>query len=257
MLTWTLFTSWILVITETPTWHERDITWFVRWHILRFVDFCWPGGLQLANEQREDSYHFLVFTDLFGNRTHGVIVQYYRAYQVQTHTHSHIMMNSCGVFLNSDSCFLLALCSVCPIRKELSRMATSGIHQSPVFIHPLPCVSSPSSRTTMPWETAYHGNNSFKYTELMDNLAFVKCWTRLYICIFYSVSHLQSLSLLVQLRPARQADFEETIKEFSAKLSLVPLPPPGQLHVVRKLSAVPSFSVLVSLPICIYLCLCV
>lgn len=41
------------------------------------------------------------------------------------------------------------------------------------------------------------------------------------------------VSLLVQLRPARQSDFEEIIKEFSAKLSLVPLPPPGQLHVVR------------------------
>lgn len=46
------------------------------------------GGLQLANEQKEDNYHFLVFTDLFGNRTHGVIVQYYRAVQVQTHTHT-------------------------------------------------------------------------------------------------------------------------------------------------------------------------
>lgn len=42
------------------------------------------------------------------------------------------------------------------------------------------------------------------------------------------------LSLLVQLHTARQADFEETVKEFTAKLSLVPLPPPGQLHVVRK-----------------------
>lgn len=37
----------------------------------------------MANEQREDSYHFLVFTDLFGNRTHGVVVQYHRPVQVQ------------------------------------------------------------------------------------------------------------------------------------------------------------------------------
>ncbi|KAG7240953.1 hypothetical protein INR49_026128 [Caranx melampygus] len=73
---------------------------------------------KLASEQKEDSYHFLVFTDLFGNRTHGVVLQCYRA---------------------------------------------------------------------------------------------------------------------VQLRTARQADFEETIKEFSAKLSLVPLPPPGQLHVTFSL----------------------
>lgn len=54
-----------------------------------------------------------------------------------------------------------------------------------------------------------------------------------------SNTFLYLLSLLVQLRPARQADFEETIKEFSAKLSLVPLPPPGRLHVVRN-----SFSLL-------------
>lgn len=53
-----------------------------------------------------------------------------------------------------------------------------------------------------------------------------------FLCVSHARLHL--LSLLVQLRPVRQADFEETIKEFSAKLSLVPLPPPGQLHVVRK-----------------------
>lgn len=52
--------------------------------------------------------------------------------------------------------------------------------------------------------------------------------------IFHLASCLHMLSLLVQLHTARQADFEETVKEFSAKLSLVPLPPPGQLHVVRK-----------------------
>lgn len=50
------------------------------------------------------------------------------------------------------------------------------------------------------------------------------------------MKRIYSSSLLVQLRPARQSDFEEVIKEFSAKLSLVPLPPPGQLHVVRKYS---------------------
>lgn len=51
----------------------RETYWF----------FYWLGGLHLASEQREDSYHFLVFTDLFGNRTHGVVVQYHRPVQVQ------------------------------------------------------------------------------------------------------------------------------------------------------------------------------
>ncbi|KAF0024519.1 hypothetical protein F2P81_023321 [Scophthalmus maximus] len=49
--------------------------------LIALPQLCFPGGLQLANEQKEDSYHFLVFTDLFGNRTHGVVVQYYRAVQ--------------------------------------------------------------------------------------------------------------------------------------------------------------------------------
>lgn len=68
----------------------------------------------------------------------------------------------------------------------------------------------------------------------MDNLPpgyrpLLTCLTR------FCLPPLDSIpSLLVLLRLARQADFEETIKEFSAKLSLVPLPPPGQLHVVRK-----------------------
>lgn len=50
---------------------------------LEAFGFHWLGGLQLASEQREDSYHFLVFTDLLGNRTHGVVVQSYRAVQVK------------------------------------------------------------------------------------------------------------------------------------------------------------------------------
>lgn len=79
--------------------HERSIDLNSGlWHVLRLLDFHWLGGLQLANEQREDSYHFLVFTDLFGNRTHGVVVQHYRAVQVQTHTHTsykHVESNSC------------------------------------------------------------------------------------------------------------------------------------------------------------------
>uniref|UniRef100_A0A8D3DF71 DENN domain containing 3 n=1 Tax=Scophthalmus maximus TaxID=52904 RepID=A0A8D3DF71_SCOMX len=118
------------------------------------------GGLQLANEQKEDSYHFLVFTDLFGNRTHGVVVQYYRA-----SCQEGVVQN--GHRWNSSKSRLYAPFAVCIISK-------------------------------FPY-----------YNALRECLS----------------------CLLVQIRPARQADIEETIKEFSAKLSLVPLPPPGQLHV--------------------------
>uniref|UniRef100_A0A7N6F6A7 UDENN domain-containing protein n=1 Tax=Anabas testudineus TaxID=64144 RepID=A0A7N6F6A7_ANATE len=127
--------------------------------LIALPQLCFPGGLQLASEQKEDSYHFLVFTDLFGNRTHGVVVQYY------TTCLEGVVQN--GHRWNSSKPRLYAPFAVCVISK-------------------------------FPY-----------YNALRDCLS----------------------CLLVQLRPARQVDFEETIKEFSAKLSLVPLPPPGQLHV--------------------------
>ncbi|KAK7898355.1 hypothetical protein WMY93_019208 [Mugilogobius chulae] len=126
--------------------------------LIALPQLCFPGGMQLSSEQKEDTYHFLVFTDLFGNRTHGVVVQYYRAVQMcQENGHRWI----------SSKCRLFTPFAICIISK-------------------------------FPY-----------YNALRDCLS----------------------CLLVQLRPARQSDFEERVKEFSAKLSLVPLPPPGQLHV--------------------------
>uniref|UniRef100_A0A667WJF1 DENN domain containing 3 n=1 Tax=Myripristis murdjan TaxID=586833 RepID=A0A667WJF1_9TELE len=124
--------------------------------LIALPQLCFPGGLQLSTEQRDDSYHFLVFTDLFGNRTHGVVVQYYRDSGAQN-----------GHRWNSSKSRLYAPFAICIISK-------------------------------FPY-----------YNALRDCLS----------------------CLLVQLRPGRLADFEETVKEFSAKLSLVPMPPPGQLHV--------------------------
>ncbi|XP_067355518.1 DENN domain-containing protein 3 isoform X2 [Channa argus] len=127
--------------------------------LIALPQLCFPGGLQLFSEPKEDTYHFLVFTDLFGNRTHGVVLQYYRAVQ------EGVLQN--GHRRNSSKSRLFTPFAVCVISK-------------------------------FPY-----------YNALRDCLS----------------------CLLVQLRPARQADIEETIREFSAKLSLVPLPPPGQLHV--------------------------
>ncbi|XP_041045801.1 DENN domain-containing protein 3 [Carcharodon carcharias] len=42
---------------------------------------CFPGELQIQTEPKEDHYHFLVFTDVFGTRTYGVAVQFYRPIQ--------------------------------------------------------------------------------------------------------------------------------------------------------------------------------
>lgn len=129
--------------------------------LIALPQLCFPGGLQLSSEQKEDTYHFLVFTDLFGNRTHGVVAQYYRAIQSCQDS----VQN--GHRWNSSKCRLFTPFAICVISK-------------------------------FPY-----------YNALRDCLS----------------------CLLAQLRPARQSDFEEKIKEFSAKLSLVPLPPPGQLNV--------------------------
>ncbi|CAN9503904.1 unnamed protein product [Ophioblennius macclurei] len=130
--------------------------------LIALPHLCFPGGLQLSTEQREDSYHFLVFTDLFGNRTHGVVAQHYRAVQSWQE----------GVVQNGNRWI------------------------------------SPKTRLFTPFAVCIISKFPY-YNALKDCLS----------------------CLLAQLRPARQADFEETIKEFSARLSLVPLPPPGQLHV--------------------------
>ncbi|OWK49921.1 DENN domain-containing protein 3 [Lonchura striata] len=40
------------------------------------------GGLYVTSESKEDHIHFLVFTDVCGNRTYGVVAQYYQSMQV-------------------------------------------------------------------------------------------------------------------------------------------------------------------------------
>ncbi|KFP83806.1 DENN domain-containing protein 3, partial [Apaloderma vittatum] len=42
---------------------------------------CFPGGLYITSESKEDHIHFLVFTDVCGNRTYGVVAQYYQPMQ--------------------------------------------------------------------------------------------------------------------------------------------------------------------------------
>lgn len=40
------------------------------------------GGVCVASEPKEDYIHFLVLTDVCGNRTYGVVAQYYRPLHV-------------------------------------------------------------------------------------------------------------------------------------------------------------------------------
>uniref|UniRef100_A0A8K9XWJ5 DENN domain-containing protein 3 n=1 Tax=Oncorhynchus mykiss TaxID=8022 RepID=A0A8K9XWJ5_ONCMY len=114
--------------------------------LMALPQLCFPGGLQVTNEPKEERFHFLVFTDVFGNQTHGVVVQCCRPFQGQY------------VFNTARICVL----------------------------------------------------------------SFLKSFSSVHFC-----------SLLAQLRACRLS--EERVKEFAAKLSLVPIPPPGQLHVVFNL----------------------
>uniref|UniRef100_A0A8B9EVT1 DENN domain-containing protein 3 n=1 Tax=Amazona collaria TaxID=241587 RepID=A0A8B9EVT1_9PSIT len=121
--------------------------------LLGLPQLCFPGGLYITSESKEDHIHFLVFTDVCGNRTYGAVAQYYQPLQVCYFTHMPV-------------CFV--------------PFAVCVISRYPYFNALKDCLSC----------------------------------------------------LLVQLRPLQDLDVEEHIKEFSAKLFLIPSPPPGPLHLV-------------------------
>ncbi|KAG9278943.1 DENN domain-containing protein 3 isoform X1 [Astyanax mexicanus] len=134
--------------------------------LIALPQLCFPGGLMVATENQDDSYHFLVFTDVFGNQTHGVVVQYY---------------------------------------KSLQFSLDGSAHQNGVRSSKLP-----------------------------------RLYTAYGICVISKYPYYNALrdclsSFLVQLKNCRMIDFEEQVKEFSAKLALVPIPPPGQLQVAFNL----------------------
>uniref|UniRef100_A0A8D2NPL8 DENN domain-containing protein 3 n=2 Tax=Zosterops TaxID=36298 RepID=A0A8D2NPL8_ZOSLA len=132
--------------------------------LIALPQLCFPGGLYVTSESKEDHIHFLVFTDVCGNRTYGVVAQYYQSIQ-------------------DKSYFYIGY-----------------------------------------WEPAQTGKVP---------VCFVPCA----VCVISRYPYFSALKdclscLLVQLRPFRDLDVEEHIKEFAAKLFLIPSPPPGPLHLV-------------------------
>ncbi|XP_016363412.1 DENN domain-containing protein 3 isoform X2 [Sinocyclocheilus anshuiensis] len=127
--------------------------------LVALPQLCFPGGLQITKEQKDEQFHFLVFTDMFGNQSHGVVLQYYRAIQEG-------MQNGHQSLYKSPQLYIAY--AICVISK-----------------HPY-------------------------YNALKDCLS----------------------SLLFQLKICQMIDMEEQVREFSAKLALVPVPPPGQLYVM-------------------------
>ncbi|XP_053287632.1 DENN domain-containing protein 3 [Pleuronectes platessa] len=129
--------------------------------LMALPQLCFPGGLQVTNEQRDEQFHFLVFTDIFGNKTHGVVMQCYQP------------------ILEGISCF-------------------------------------------------HNEAGSSKFSKLFTAFSF---------CVISKYPYFTALRdclscLLIQLRTCRLSDMEDRVKDFAAKLSLVPIPPPGQLHLM-------------------------
>ncbi|XP_077800256.1 DENN domain-containing protein 3 isoform X2 [Macaca mulatta] len=93
--------------------------------LLALPQLCFPGGVCVATEPKEDRVHFLVLTDVCGNRTYGVVAQYYRPLMSTVST----MAQHTGSRPGRPWALLAALC-------------------------PTPCVWSPGSPITTPSRTA-------------------------------------------------------------------------------------------------------
>nr|XP_054513517.1 DENN domain-containing protein 3 isoform X11 [Pan troglodytes] len=128
--------------------------------LLTLPQLCFPGGVCVATEPKEDCVHFLVLTDVCGNRTYGVVAQYYRP-------------------LHDDYCF-------------------------------------------------YNGKT---HRECPG------CFVPFAVCVVSRFPYYNSLKdclscLLAHLKPCKDFEVDSHIKDFAAKLSLIPSPPPGPLHLV-------------------------
>nr|XP_055205340.1 DENN domain-containing protein 3 isoform X8 [Gorilla gorilla gorilla] len=128
--------------------------------LLTLPQLCFPGGVCVATEPKEDCVHFLVLTDVCGNRTYGVVAQYYRP-------------------LHDDYCF-------------------------------------------------YNGKTHWECPG---------CFVPFAVCVVSRFPYYNSLKdclscLLAHVKPCKDFEVDSRIKDFAAKLSLIPSPPPGPLHLV-------------------------
>lgn len=137
---------------------------------------CFPGGLPVTSESKEDYFHFLVFTDVLGNRTYGVVAQFSRSIQ-----------------------------------------ETLGLSNGQAY-----------------WDS------SSNHTKTYD------AYTTFALCVISKYPYYTALKdclscFLLQLKSCKESDLDERIKEFAAKLSLIPNPPPGPLHLVFNMKPLQIF----------------
>ncbi|KAM6215786.1 DENN domain-containing protein 3 [Rhynchocyon petersi] len=132
--------------------------------LLALPQLCFPGGLRVAPEPEEDHMHFLVLTDICGDRTHGVVAQFSRP-------------------LHDEYCFY---------------------------------------NSKSPWESSRPA---------------ARCFVPFAVCVisrypYYNAFRDCLSCLLTHLKLCKDFEVEDHIKEFAAKLSLIPSPPPGPLHLI-------------------------
>ncbi|XP_045037482.2 DENN domain-containing protein 3 isoform X3 [Desmodus rotundus] len=135
--------------------------------LLALPQLCFPGGLSVASGPKEDCVHFLVLTDVCGNRTYGVVAQYYRP-------------------LHDENCFY-----------------NGRPH----------------------WESSW------------PTVSAAGCFVPFAVCVVSRFPYYNALRdclscLLVHLKLCKDFEVDNHIKDFAAKLSLIPSPPPGPLHLV-------------------------
>uniref|UniRef100_A0A2K6S7N0 DENN domain-containing protein 3 n=1 Tax=Saimiri boliviensis boliviensis TaxID=39432 RepID=A0A2K6S7N0_SAIBB len=135
--------------------------------LLALPQLCFPGGVCVATEPKEDRVHFLVLTDVCGNRTYGVVAQYYRP-------------------LHDEYCF-------------------------------------------------YNGKTHWEPSRPVMGAA--GCFVPFAVCVVSRFPYYNSLKdclscLLTHLKLCKDFEVDNPIKDFAAKLSLIPSPPPGPLHLV-------------------------
>lgn len=134
--------------------------------LLALPQLCFPGGMCVASEPKEDYIHFLVLTDVCGNRTYGVVAQYYRP-------------------LHDEYCFY-----------------NGKSHWEP---------SMSSARRFVPFAVCVVSRFPY-YNSLKDCLS----------------------CLLTHLKLCKDFEVDNHIKDFAARLSLIPSPPAGPLHLVNE-----------------------
>ncbi|XP_077127428.1 DENN domain-containing protein 3 isoform X2 [Ranitomeya variabilis] len=134
--------------------------------LIGLPQLCFPGGMQVTLAPKEERFHFLIFTDVLGTRTYGVVAQFFRAIQ-----------DSLGM------------------------------------------------------------SNGQAYWDSTSSTKTYEAYVPFAICVISRYPYYNSLKdclscLLSQLKSSRNVSFDDRIKEFAAKLSLIPCPPPGPLHLV-------------------------